>query len=407
MVANDTESTMNTFTTQFEPNKISSFPTIFPTANKMYTIEEASIPFTRPEIKKANLTFKEIQSSAGQKARRVLACDDGNFFEEGLVLKDARYGNVHRMYALQKLPHVDVYMRTGKKLAVKKLNKRALLQKADRCEKPLNEISTLQLLSALSEKEEFQCFNSYYDCYADFETIYLIVPYFDSGDLLDVIDLRQRRNEEITIPELKDMFFQISEQIQFFHSHGLVHRDLSLENILYDKSSHFYGIIDFGMSILLKEDSSVSPVSSASTTEGAEDAMIVDDNSTVINEYSKFMKVSKYVVCGKNNYIAPELWQHATEIQYMMTDIWSLGIIFFMMFMLQAPFETSKLSDKRYREFSLTGNIYDLINEMTKGSDLLFTPEEEKLIDLIDKMLKPNPNERITISQVLSHPFFD
>jgi serine/threonine protein kinase len=389
---------------------------------KFFSIEEGTIPFPRPLIKKAALAFKQVQyPNYPASTRKVLACENGRLFEEGIELKDARFGKVHRIYALQRIhPTSEVYIRTGEKLVVKKISKQLVLHNRDRCENPLSEIGALQYLLSVSQEDHFQQFFGYYDCYGDFDTIYLITPFFDSGDLLDVISIRQKIHSEITIYELKEMFQQVSEQVQFLHSHGIVHRDLSLENVLYDKKTNVYSVIDFGMSVRLKEtqqdiiihggnnvDCNQSTSSSSMMDEEDFEETFTENDEPFPNEYSKFYKISQYIVCGKNQYIAPELWRHEKELQYMKADIWSLGIIFFMMFVLQAPFEIAKLQDGTFRFFQEKQDMYALLEIMLRTSDFsTFTREEHQLIDLLDRMLKVNPEERITISEVLAHPFF-
>jgi serine/threonine protein kinase len=77
------------------------------------------------------------------------------------------------------------------------------------------------------------------------------------------------------------------------------------------------------------------------------------------------------------------------------------------MFVLQAPFEIAKLQDGTFRFFQEKQDMYALLEIMLRTSDFsAFSREDHQLIDLLDRMLKVNPEERITISEVLAHPFF-
>jgi calcium-dependent protein kinase len=104
------------------------------------------------------------------------------------------------------------------------------------------------------------------------------------------------------------------------------------------------------------------------------------------------------VRCGTPGYVAPEI----INIKDMRTkyspscDIFSLGLIFHLLL-----FGKSVFRGKTYSEV-LTENRLCNFN--------LFSPEyqqtDEVIMDLLRKMLKMNPEERITAEQALNHPYF-
>ncbi|KAK8838239.1 hypothetical protein M9Y10_035659 [Tritrichomonas musculus] len=78
------------------------------------------------------------------------------------------------------------------------------------------------------------------------------------------------------------------------------------------------------------------------------------------------------------------------------SDVWSLGIS-----MYQTAFGILPYEGK---------NMYEIINNIN-NSDLIIPENNERqysilFVDLIVKMLKKNPNERISINEVIQHPFF-
>jgi serine/threonine protein kinase len=389
-------------------NKMPAYP-----KTTLYDIDEPLVPFSKPVMKRVSAATKTIQYSSFSTVKKVLQCEStGRLFEEGVELKAARFGKVHRIYTLQRDYNRsdEAYIRSEERLVVKKFSKRAILCNSEKAENPLSELAVLQMLSSLNtaiNDENLHGFHPYYDCFVDFETIYLITPFYDSGDMLDVIFSKQRFDERFSISEIKEMFSQLVKQLKFLHDHGIVHRDISLENILYDKDTHQYCLIDYGMSLLLRrKQHSLTEASDDSTDE----EMSIDG---YFNEYSPFHTISKYTVCGKQQYIAPEIWNHQSNIQYMLSDIWSLGISFFMIVMFQAPFDEAKFNDRNYHYFLECGSLDELLFEMNHHMLLTADKVESEhsdyhlLVDLLNKMLKPNQKDRITISDILSHPFFN
>ena len=72
-------------------------------------------------------------------------------------------------------------------------------------------------------------------------------------------------------------------------------------------------------------------------------------------------------------------------------DIWSLGILIYYMLFKEYPFNGN-------REYEILKEIES--NKKLKSSD------NEKLNDLLYKMLKININERISWEEYFNHPFF-
>ena len=147
------------------------------------------------------------------------------------------------------------------------------------------------------------------------------------------------------------------------HSKNIMHRDLKPENILFKDEQNYECVIgDFGL------------------------AQFADSE-----EYL-------FVRCGTPGYVAPEV----INIKDMKTkytpicDIFSLGIIFHLLVFGKSIFKgktyNEVLNENRLCFFDLDSAEYENVDDLT--------------MDLLKKMLKINPEERITAEQALNHPFF-
>lgn len=105
-----------------------------------------------------------------------------------------------------------------------------------------------------------------------------------------------------------------------------------------------------------------------------------------------------FVRCGTPGYVAPEV----INIKDMKTkytpicDIFSLGLIFHLLLFGKSVFKgktyNDVLNENKRCNFSLEGEEYEKVDKI--------------VMDLLRKMLKSNPEERITAEAALEHPYF-
>lgn len=143
-------------------------------------------------------------------------------------------------------------------------------------------------------------------------------------------------------------FLQLAEALLFLHSHQICHLDLSLENILIDSNQRLR-LCDFGMA-----------------------------------KRGFSCKKTEFPV-GKDYYRAPEIMNN--DFHGGKADVWSLGIIFFM------------IATSKHPNLYLTCHITEefLIN--------ILSPLRKKLLHLLSKMICPYYS-RFNMKQVVAHPFF-
>lgn len=106
----------------------------------------------------------------------------------------------------------------------------------------------------------------------------------------------------------------------------------------------------------------------------------------------------KHTVCGTPNYIAPEVILssmgmgvsgHSYEV-----DIWSTGVIMYLMLVGKAPFETNRVE-----------KTYERISRADFDFPDYFKDSSAK--DLLRKILVVDPSKRFTFEQILSHDFMN
>jgi len=147
--------------------------------------------------------------------------------------------------------------------------------------------------------------------------------------------------------ELRTIFKQLASAIAFCHQLNIIHRDLKQSNILIDKQNQLK-LIDFGLS-----------------------------------NYSEEGKL-RSTFCGSPAYAAPEMLL-GTKYSGPEPDIWSLGVVLYSMVTSKLPFES-------------VGQLIKCHYTIPEGLD----PD---LVDLIRSMLEFQPTKRISIQDVLSHPW--
>ena len=98
--------------------------------------------------------------------------------------------------------------------------------------------------------------------------------------------------------------------------------------------------------------------------------------------------------CGTPAYVAPEVLLkngYSNEI-----DIWSLGVIYYTLICHQLPFQ----SDDRNKTFN------QIKNKKPNMYHIAFRSVSKEVQEIVRKMLIKEPNERITSTELLNHPYF-
>ncbi|KAI0322979.1 kinase-like domain-containing protein [Amylostereum chailletii] len=256
---------------------------------------------------------------------------------------------------------------TGKRFALKVIEK-ALL-KPDHVKHIVLEQRVLRELSGSKGALQLQA------SWHDEENFYILTE----RDLCSIGDLRVnlhfgRRSRTVA----KFWFAELILALESLHARRIMHRDLKPDNILIDKDGHLL-LADFGLAKAFK-DSSQTNILKKSDRDAAPAADAGDD-------------VTK-TSCGTPRYMAPEVLQ--VQPHSYSADIWSVGVIAFMLICRRLPFEKCPGSDRKK-------NL-----EILLRSEVMFNEGEgdEASRDLLSKLLEKDPSRRISIPDVKRHPYF-
>ncbi|KAI0002482.1 hypothetical protein BJV74DRAFT_816063 [Russula compacta] len=189
-----------------------------------------------------------------------------------------------------------------------------------------------------------------YEVIATENSIWLVTELCSGGELFDYLTEKGRLSEE----ETRHIFGQICLAVNYLHEKGIVHRDLKLENVLLDERCRVK-LGDFGF-----------------TREF--------DRGTYLETY-----------CGTTGYAAPEMLEGKKYLGPEV-DVWSLGVILYCLLTGGLPFDHD--DESVMRAMVIRGVFED--------------PEwlSDHIRDLVRKILQKDPVRRITIPQILAHPWF-
>ena len=102
-------------------------------------------------------------------------------------------------------------------------------------------------------------------------------------------------------------------------------------------------------------------------------------------------------VCGKHNYMSPEVFRNKDSFVGFAIDLWAAGCILYIMLTGFPPYDQSTPADQRFN-IIVQGNLA----EQLKAWDIVLSDEA---FDLMQSMLRLNPADRLTLAQVMAHPW--
>jgi serine/threonine protein kinase len=159
---------------------------------------------------------------------------------------------------------------------------------------------------------------------------------------------------------------------------GVCHRDLSLENVLVDRENCL--IIDMGMCLRVPYNDPAREGSITDVTRGT---------------VRRLMKPQG--VCGKHNYMSPEIFSNTSPFDGFAIDLWAAGVILYIMLTGFPPYDQANRTDQRF-DLIVNGN---LVRQLRSWEIHL----SDDAGDLLQSMLQLDPRDRLTLAEVMAHPW--
>jgi len=187
----------------------------------------------------------------------------------------------------------------------------------------------------------------------------LVMELVEGGDLFDrIVSLGS-----YSVTNARRLMRRVFAAVDYLHSKNIIHRDLKPENILLtSQSSHFTcKLTDFGLAKI------------------------------GVNGNDSFK-----TFCGTPQYFAPEVLQRRFTVFHTGTytkqaDVWSLGVILYIVLTGQPPFDA---------------DISDSNKSMATATIEAHPKLDDDVMDLLKRLLHPDPRSRCTIREACGHYWF-
>ena len=259
-------------------------------------------------------------------------------------------------------------------------------------------LSEIEILGILTKSPENEYINSFYELIYDNESenktfnLYMVTDYYPIGTIMNrdtenynhfynpllvkyfypKINLELEEFNENLVKKnfisldikhsiAKILFKQILLGVKYIHSFNIAHRDIKIENILFDSNDGKIKIIDFSISTIVKSE------------------------NKLINEPG-----------GSMHYQSPEFFDTDNKGYYdpFKADIWAIGICLYIFIFEEFPFDSDS-------ELELGIKICD------KTYKFPFDPKNKDYEELLNAFLNKNIKERKTdIDELLNFNYF-
>ena len=198
-----------------------------------------------------------------------------------------------------------------------------------------------------------------FDVRKDDRFYYAILEFCARGEFFPLV-----QHSDFTPLYARHYFRQLMAGLAYMHGHHIAHRDLSLENILLDDKGALK-ICDFGVAVQCNDVNA-----------------LIRDVGVPVGKVKFYMPPE---VFGRQMYSPAKV------------DVWTAGIILFVMLTKVHPFKYATAADQRF-VMVFQGQASELLRRWGKE------PLHPHADDLLKRILCPM-EQRLSVAQVLAHPY--
>lgn len=173
-------------------------------------------------------------------------------------------------------------------------------------------------------------------------------------------------NLALSLGDVRPLILQIADAVQYVHSLHIVHRDIKLENVVYDGTR--IKLIDFGLSHVFPRTQSDGLLRS---------------------------KV------GTKAYMPPETFVVSKAFDAYKVDVWATGVVFFSLVAKVFPFDNASPRSTHYSRIRdhIAANDCDILDAIgaTFGTSRTYSP---RMRLVLSSMLEHDPDRRASMKDI-------
>lgn len=239
------------------------------------------------------------------------------------------------------------------------------------------EIAILNILSTPGCNPNITCI---YDSYIDDVNAYIVMEYVRGENLYHFMT----RNDRLIAPTiLWDLMKQLLTGLSYIHSRGIIHKDIKLENILYDEDNNLIKYLDFGLSCLFRNN--------------------------ITYRYTCTYSA------GTATYLSPETFDvlYGSDIQPtfengVKQDIWALGVVFY-----ELANKRDTIPNIAKMDFQTIARTYHKLEDEGREGietsnyplDAPGVPYHDVINQIIDNMLTFDPDKRMSLASIITYVY--
>lgn len=232
--------------------------------------------------------------------------------------------------------------RTGKQVAIKRIPKQK--QSEDSVRKEVAILSRVGMHRSIAQLENF---------YEADDAFYVVMEFVDGGELFDALCEQGSYSER----DAASLVRQVAGAVALLHAQGLCHADIKPENLLLMANGDVK-LVDFGLSCELRDAKDKKP--------------------------------------GTWAYWPPEAFHAQLGLP---TDMWAMGVVLYILLAGFHPFDPEGDADDHVVMTNIRNCKLDLF------ADEAWSDISEPAKSLVRGLLRRDPAERLTVEQVLQHPW--